>query len=282
MVDAPPPQPLGTVITGPPAQAITHVIVSAQKPEPPVGHDLVASLVGALVGGAIAAGVQRYSAGLQEAAQRRAHATEVRERAAQRRELEAATAFSVITKATRAATTIFRIHDAIHDGRVVSLRTRGTLVGTILASLSDDKVIEFTTEELRLIQVSCKGRLLDRVLNLPYVQAMYVDFMRTYRDGRAKIPEFMSSNELGADGVSLTTFQGVNAYRVEVVEHELTRLLEQMLLWSPYDRAYSHNVVYDLYRLYVERFSAPELHLQMEIGRLSEPLDPRQRKTARK
>ena len=240
-----------------------------------IGHDFYAAVGGAVVGGVIAALVQIYSSHRQEAAQRRAHAVEVAERAALRREAEAGTAFSLIQKVNRALTTIRSIHETLSKGQETAVRTGNLPSNVTLPSASDDVVIEFNDVEMGLLQRACRAGLLSRALDLPYVQRTYVEFMRRYREMRGRLPELMSHNELHEDGFSTSTFEGVNAHKAEILQSEMNSDLKTLSAWSTFDYAHTNNILFDMYHLFLERFGEEGLHIRMNVRRMDEPADPR-------
>lgn len=140
----------------------------------------ISALVGATVGGATGYLLQRNQFRNQQ-----------RQLADDRADAEEVAALGILVKINRVLTNIVRVRDHIDEGIAASASDPLRLWAKTMAFSSDLPTVEVSTLEAVFVKRLGDTEALNAVLDLPHVNATYVDNMGVYRQMRADLSERM-------------------------------------------------------------------------------------------
>lgn len=182
------------------------------------GPEFVASIVGAIVGGLIAAGIQYYSYWEQR-----------RERILSEKQRQAANAFSILTKINRAYTTIGAVKKQVDKAALECVKRGISLSSGFEAFSSDMPRFDLTADEVEFLRTTRDGDLISDVLNLPGIHNMYADTLSLLRDYKLRILELQESTSLRLDGSGTSVFVGPNASRARLEKYQADKLVASLI-----------------------------------------------------
>jgi hypothetical protein len=182
------------------------------------GPEFVASIVGAIVGGLIAAGIQYYSYWEQR-----------QDRILLEKKRQAANAFSILTKINRAYTTISTVKRQVDKAALECVRRGISLSSGFEAFSGDMPRFDLTADEVEFLRTTKDGDLISDVLNLPHIHDMYVDTLSLLRNYKYKILELQESTFLRPDGTGTSVFSGPNASRARLEKYQADKLVASLI-----------------------------------------------------
>lgn len=185
------------------------------------GPEFVAAIVGAIVGGLIAAAIQYYSYWDQR-----------QDRLLLERKRKAANAFSILTKINRAYTTISTVKRQVDKAALECVKRGVSLSSGFEAFSGDMPRFDLTADEVEFLRETKDGDLISDVLNLPHVHDMYVDTLSLLRNYKSKIVELQENTSLRADGSGTSVFVGRNASRARLEKYQADKLVASLIAFT--------------------------------------------------